>query len=401
MARVDYRNRRAGVTKLPDGRLRVSRVADVLSEVRGDPGLDSEVWLPWGTPDEEHPKCRLIGQEVAPLNDTTRQGSRALSRVFEELPETDEVQVGKLRIVTGEDGREFIQAQFIQFSAGAYDSGTIGEDEPPGYTGGDAVLSRVEATDDGTLRRITRLYAKASATPFLLGEAVASIADPRAFVDTSAGEIVSATRFAREWTVRYLVAGDASVGDGHWHAVNSPMAFGTRTGYLTATRILRQGLAYSVIARVYNELPHQLNYQVRDQYTFPAKLGLSNAEPYISQPSTTREVSLDVEETYEVGEASPHGLEWEVLWWAQGAINYTPQGAAISGTKGYDFNGAIGFVSIVAVNRYFNGYKCSSINGIVESNPASYPTGKKRISSKVAPWRGDIWRRRNIYVTFP
>lgn len=398
MARVDFRNRRAGVAKLPDGRLRVSRMADVQSEVRGDAKLDAEVWLDWGTPDEEHTDCRLIAQELAPLNNTAQAGARGLTRIYEELPESAEVQVGKLRIVTGEDGREFVQAQFIQFSTGTYNRGTIGTDEPPGYTAGDAVLSRVEATDDGTLRRITRLYVKASSTPFQLGDAVASIADPRAFVGTTAGgALTGSTRFAREWTVRYVVKGDASVGDGNWHAVNSTLAFGARTGYLTATRIERQGIAYSVIARIYNELPGKLVYDRPTRYPFPGTLGLNNGVPY-AIPGATRQVPMEIEETYHVGEVAAQALEFEVLSWAAGTVNFETEDG--DGSKSFSFPGCLGSLSISATDKLFAGYFCDVLAGVIESDPNDYPSGKKRIASDTRPWKGDIWKRTNAYITF-
>lgn len=334
-----------------------------------------------------------------------------LTIMWEQLHPTDETFVGGLRIVTESDGREFVVAQFLQFyrnpandTVNPYVRGAIGSDIPTecGYDNGPAVLDRVTCVNDGTLRTITRYYLKASSTPQILGDTTAAIADPRAFVDTVSGEIVAGTTlFSREWTVRFLVAGDASIGDTHWFSVSASRSFGSRVGKLTNTRIERQGLGYSIIVRVYTEIPDRLVRHVRDNYTFPGELGLDGPEPYVSKPSTTRETTIEVEEIYYDGEPAPQTLEFEVLWWAQGSINFTPKGGTETGSKPYSFPGVIGSVTITLNDRYFNGYLCAVLAGVIESNPTDYPSGRKRISSRPAPWRGDIWKLTNLYVTFP
>lgn len=167
MARVDYRNRRCEVTRLADSRVRVTRYADVLSEVRGHAALEAEVWKSWGTPDEEHPAALLIGQFLAPLNNTANDGSRILTRVFEELHATDETRVGELRRVTDENGREVWRGQFLQLASAPTAATTVGVTEAPGLS--HAVLSIEAVENDGTLRRITRDYVEASADVVKVG----------------------------------------------------------------------------------------------------------------------------------------------------------------------------------------------------------------------------------------
>lgn len=167
MARVDYRNRRAGVTKLPDGRKRVTRIADVQSELRTDAELDAEVWLPWGTPEELHTGCRLVAQELAPLNDTATTGARVLTRVFEELPATAEIQVGLDSVVVDANGRHVMSREFIQLSAGTFVPGTPGT----AVTANSIVyaLDTTESTDNGALRSIRRRYVEVTASAVEVG----------------------------------------------------------------------------------------------------------------------------------------------------------------------------------------------------------------------------------------
>lgn len=390
---------RSRLIKLPDGRKQVIDRYEVRGDA-SDPASLGTVFLAWGTQHPKYTDCRLIRQpDLSSSGD--QQVEQELVRVYEEIPATGEVQVGKLRITTGDDGRDYVVAQFIQLSSDAYDKGDIGVDEPPGYTAGAAVLDRVSSNDDGAVRLITRYYLQASATAQQIGGVESRPAGPRAFVGTSAGAIISSTRFAREWTVRYLIKGDATASDGAWLAVSATMAFGSRTGYLTSTYAERRGIGYTIIARVYTELPDTLVYDQRQQYFFPGKLGFANAEPYVSEPGVTRETTIEVEETYHVGEVAAQALEFEVLYWAQGAIDFTVDATGEDGTQTYRFPGCIGDVTIAASNRYFNGVLCSSVAGGVASDPSAYPTGKKRISSKPYPWKGDIWMLRNLYVTFP
>lgn len=158
MARVDYRNRRAEVEKLPDGRSRVTWTADVLADVRTPAELDAEVWLPWGTEDASHPGCRLVAQKLDPLMDSAKAGARPLTRVYEELHATAETQVGVAQIVTAQNGLGEVVMEWLQLASASPTPQTVGTATCP-LTGRETyILGVQEATDDGTLRRIRRRY---------------------------------------------------------------------------------------------------------------------------------------------------------------------------------------------------------------------------------------------------
>ncbi len=255
-----------------------------------------------------------------------------------------------------------------------------------------------EASDQKAEVVLTQVFEEISATPVRFGGVDARMADSRAFVDTDVnGAVVSGTRFAREWTVRYIMAGDGTVTDGNWLAVNETKTFGSRTGYLTATSLVLKGVIYSIIARVYNELPSKLVYDRPTRYSFPGTLGISNGVP-IGEPGTTRQVAMEIEETYHIGEVSAQALQYEPLRWASGSVDFTTAGN--DGSKAFSFSGCIGSLSIAASNVYFAGYLCTTLAGVIESYPATYPSGKKRIASDARPWRGDLWKRTNHYITF-
>jgi hypothetical protein len=259
-----------------------------------------------------------------------------------------------------------------------------------------------EAPDQSVEVVLVQVFEQITGTATRVGDIQAGIASPRAFVDTNgSGVIVAATRFAREWSVNYVLTGDVSASDGAWLAVSATLLFGLRTGYLTSTSVLAKANGYSLVRRVYTEQPSKLVYGQRGQYTFPALLGYdSDLGPYIAAPSTTREVTFSIEETYHVGEPSATALGYEPIYWAQGIVNYT-RSTGEEGAKAFNFPGAIGNVTISMSNRVFAGYLCSSVAGTVASSPTTYPTGAKIISSRISPWRGDIWIRRNVSVTFP
>ncbi len=258
------------------------------------------------------------------------------------------------------------------------------------------------APDQGVEVILTQVFEQITGTATRVGDIVASQAGAGAYVDTDAGgKIVSATRFAREWSVRYVLTGDVGTGDGAWHAVSSTLAFGSRTGYLTGTTAIAKANGYSLVVRRYNEIPSTYIYPRAGQYTFPGKLGYStDMGVYRSEPSTTRQVTFEIEETYHLGEVSPLSIQYEPIYWAEGVLSYT-RATGESGAKAYNFTGVIGSRSVSLTNKVFDGALCSTVSGTVASSPSTYPTGKKRIASRPSPWRGDIWKRVNTYVTFP
>jgi hypothetical protein len=155
--KIDLRNQRPKVEKLPDGRLRATFVYDVLEQVgRTQAELTAEVWLAWGTvAPVDFTGLRLVKQDLdgtAP----NKNGSLPLVRVYEELPATAEIQVGANAYSYPEDGGKTTVAEFIQFTAGTYAPGTVGTSTAPGDA--TSYLQNEDATSDGTLRRIKRTY---------------------------------------------------------------------------------------------------------------------------------------------------------------------------------------------------------------------------------------------------
>ncbi len=146
---------------LPDRRLRVARIYDVLNNIPKDPAtLLADVWLPWGTADDEFPNCRLIKQDVAgqpPAFPDDSIKPPYLTRVFEEIPATAEVVVGNPDVTVNQYGYKEVTIHSIQFSSGTAVYGV------PGTTTGPApwtalILRDQVDTDDGTLRVIKRTY---------------------------------------------------------------------------------------------------------------------------------------------------------------------------------------------------------------------------------------------------
>lgn len=161
MANLDQINRTPSVEILPDMRKRITRRYDVLNYIPKTPAdLATYVTLPWGTPDEEYPLLRLIKQDITGQIEYTPDAPNKfppyLTRVYEEIPETAEVQVGKNEVIQMRDGRVGIKAQFLQFSYATPTPGTVNVTEAPGVP--TAIMATEDATDDGDLRRIERTY---------------------------------------------------------------------------------------------------------------------------------------------------------------------------------------------------------------------------------------------------
>lgn len=407
MAKIELRNKPPKVDKLPDGRLRVYRSFDLLNFVASEAKVEAtDVFLAWGTvdsadgigginPQDVFASCRLIDQGTTGAESGKPNG---LFRVYEELHATNETQVGKLLSTIQNDGRKVATAQFLQFSSASATPGVPGVTTAPGDL--TLILDKEVANDNGGVRTITRYYIQATSTVTKVGDTEVSIPDRRAFTGTSSGAVISTTKFAREFTVRYIVAGDGTAAV-NWHAVSSVLVIDGTNTYLTGTHVVYRGIAHTTIARVYSELPSTLIYDRQGQYTLPAKLGYSTRMGvYVSKPSTTRQVTFEIEDTYAVGELAAQSLEYEPIHWAEGVLNYT-RATGEEGAKAFNFPGAIGSWSVSMTNKIFAGYLCSTVTGTIASDPATYPTGKKRISSRCSPWRGDIWKRTNVFYTFP
>jgi hypothetical protein len=148
--------RTAQITKLPDGRYRVehwlkltaSRTAATAAfRVYGstDPAPAA------GRAGSAGAGARLINQSIVEL-----EGKPHLYLVYETIPATGELQLGLNTRIKLEDGREAIEAEFIQLQADTYVPGTVGTLTAPGDAS--AYLKESVATNDGTVRRIKRTY---------------------------------------------------------------------------------------------------------------------------------------------------------------------------------------------------------------------------------------------------
>lgn len=147
---------------LPDRRLRVTRVYDVINLVPKTPEeLLAEVWLPWGAQDEKFTNCRLVKQDVLgqPKDFPDDKKPPYLVRVWEEIPATAEQQVGNPGVVVNQYGFKDVTLTYIQFSAGTATfqvPGTTPAPSPYQY----CILKEQAFTDDGTLRTIRRTYSE-------------------------------------------------------------------------------------------------------------------------------------------------------------------------------------------------------------------------------------------------
>lgn len=162
MAYLDPRNRSPGVERLPDDRLRVTRIIDALNQVPKDGAnlTAAGLWYAWGVQDAEFPQCRLIKQNITPQGENFPDESKAPPRlilVYEQINEFTETQVGEPAVTVNQYGYKEVTIEYIQFSAGTAVYGVPGTTPAPvPFT--NCILRDQEATDDGTLRRIRRTF---------------------------------------------------------------------------------------------------------------------------------------------------------------------------------------------------------------------------------------------------
>ena len=161
MATLDLRNRSPEVSVLPDLRLRVTRVYDVLNWAPKTPAqLAAEVQLPWGTADETYSACLLIKQDVS--GQEPAQGAAPfaspphLTRVFETIDPSLETGVGNSDVSIDQAGIYTITQEYLQFSTGTAIYQVPGTTPAPAPWNTTCVLKDEQRTDDGTLRRIKR-----------------------------------------------------------------------------------------------------------------------------------------------------------------------------------------------------------------------------------------------------
>ena len=157
-------NRGAKVEILPDERLRVTRRLDA-NDIQAAAGNSDKflanIKLPWGTQDDEFPQCRLIhqddfGQTENP-NKSPNDPPAYIIRVYEQIDASAETPVGNADITYDQYNNKIVTQEWIQFSTGPLDNQTVGTTPAPAPNE-DAILKEQIETDDGTVRRIKRVY---------------------------------------------------------------------------------------------------------------------------------------------------------------------------------------------------------------------------------------------------
>lgn len=155
---------------LPDLRRRLTRYF----QLQAGWSYTDAIFESWGTADtaplvdgvdDGFAGLRLIKQDVddvGRVREDAPQPMAILVKVYEQIPETAEIQVGNNTTIRTIDGRIETEAQFLQFASATYTPGTINSTTAPGDA--TSYLDREEATNDGTLRRITRHYIQAGTT---------------------------------------------------------------------------------------------------------------------------------------------------------------------------------------------------------------------------------------------
>lgn len=228
---------RPGLTYLPDGRARMV----VAQKLSSGEQIRNDLLLTWGTlySEAERVDCtgrnsalaglRLVGgQEVQPASDGN---GWVWLRIYEDIPASAEVQVGKLRTVLDENGRTVARAEFIQLASATATPGTVGTTAAPGAS--TQILSREEATDDGALRRITRDYTQATATLTQIGpEQITTDEDGRKAVEA-----------------RFIILRSASYTPGVVDTTTAP----TTTSCVLAREIEGGNAAVRLVTRLYNQ----------------------------------------------------------------------------------------------------------------------------------------------------
>lgn len=328
---------------------------------------------------------------------------RAIRRTYVEVTGTL-TEIGYPLYSRDDDDRKRISRTFVILpaSAGAEPSTLSGSVGVEVFDG--CVCSRAVVSDHSKARAIIRKdYIQATTTPAQIGDVTASSISGRVFTGTTgAGAVDGSTKLARSWTLQYIVkTNDTSDWNTAWLAINSTLTIGVTTAYLYSSQVVRKGIGFYVVARSYVELPDKLVYKRWIQYTFPGVLGYSSSlGPYVAVQAVTRETSVEIHETYHVGEVAADALEYEPTKWSQGNVTYT-RATGEAGFRNYNFTGVLGGFSISMSNKVFDGALCSTVAGTIASTPTAVPTGKKLISSKPEPWLGNIWVKRNVYLTFP
>lgn len=157
-------NRGKKVEVLPDMRLRCTVRLDAvdIQATAGDATkFATNVVIPWGTQDEDFPQCRLIAQDdfgqVENPNKSPNDPPAYIIRVFEQIDEEAETQVGNPSVTYDQDNLLEVSIEWIQFSTGTPIYGVPGTTAAPAPFAS-AILKEEIRTNDGTLQRIKRNY---------------------------------------------------------------------------------------------------------------------------------------------------------------------------------------------------------------------------------------------------
>jgi hypothetical protein len=164
MAFCDLQNRAPKTILLPDGRLRVTYVFDVLNfTAKTREGLEAEVFIDRGSPDVKFPDCYLIQQTVTgqienPFDKPVDRPPQ-LVREYEQLNGLFETPIGNADIVVGQDDLYTVRQELWQLNAGTSIYAIPGVSVGPTIPGvPTTILKTEERTDDGTLKKIKRTY---------------------------------------------------------------------------------------------------------------------------------------------------------------------------------------------------------------------------------------------------
>ena len=149
-------------TTLPDGRQRAVTFFKLASGYQ----VRTDLVLAWGglySAIEKivctGPQAHLAGLRLIGGQETQQIGEDWVwVRIYEDLPESAEIQVGKNRRRLGDDGRVEIVAEFLQLSAAARVVTEVAVTTAPAPDAAAAVLATEDAQDDGAVRRISRVY---------------------------------------------------------------------------------------------------------------------------------------------------------------------------------------------------------------------------------------------------
>lgn len=161
MANVDLQNRAPSVTVGFDFRLTVVRQYDVLNQLPKTPAeFLAKVELPLGTTDEEYEDCYLVEQKLIGQTGSSKDPCSeppVLYRRFLQLDELNETMDGEPTVTFDEDGNLNVEITWVQLATGTAVDQVVGSQAAPApYS--TAILKDQTATNDGTLRRIKRVY---------------------------------------------------------------------------------------------------------------------------------------------------------------------------------------------------------------------------------------------------